>query len=120
MELSEIAERALFWLDRDGWGKYEFGEIGQPHCAGGALNLALHGAASEWADFVPGVYEKMAGIIAEQWPDIVVFPDSVFPDSVFRFSRGLKAVWTIALWNDDPRITEEDVRVLFGKLVVAG
>ncbi len=114
MNTAETARKALEILDRDGWnqgavqrgyasgdGRFRAGS----HCIGGAWNLALSGQV-RWLHDVT-VYEPLLRVIREQYPDFFQYQDFFqYPD----FFRNL------GVWNDQPSISEADVRAILEKL----
>src|SRR5215469_7303713 len=120
---AQIAREALTILDRDGWNKgalcAEQTDLEQSrswyqnqpqnlrvgsHCIGGAVNIALSGDRS-WLESEYGdeFYQHLASKIRE------LFPDRYKHDSN-------EDIWSIAMWNNHPATTEQDVRTVLEKI----
>jgi len=115
MNAAEIARKALYILDRDGWCKHSLtwcapcatvygGNYPEgSHCIAGAWNLAAHGN-DRWADD----YQPLHEVITAQYPDFRVENDGWLK---LDTPQG-----HIAMWNNRDETTEQDVRAILEKL----
>jgi hypothetical protein len=100
MDVAATARAALDVLRADGWCKYALVDDNGAHCAGGALNMAHHG--DWWWQLSTLHAEPLAALIRAEYP--------AYDDP------GRSACSVIAMWNNAPDRTWEQVEAIFEKL----